>query len=548
MENKNSFSVSGVLVDVELRQQKGVIIHVEDGVIKAVEPAPQIREPYILPGFVDAHVHVESSMLIPSRFAEMAVVHGTVGVVTDPHEVANVAGMEGIGFMMADGETVPPGFFFGAPSCVPASPLEKSGAVITASDVDQLLADERFFYLSEMMNFPGVIDDDADVWQKLESARKYHKPVDGHAPGLRGDELKKYIRAGISTDHECSDMDEAREKIQLGMRILIREGSAARNFDNLIPLIEEYSESLMFCTDDCHPDFLEKGHINKLVSRCVKQGYDVYDAIKVACINPVRHYNLPVGLLGIGDRADFVVVGDLEEFHVLKTYIAGVAVSDKDKALFTPAKPEKPVFSFRSTFEKGKLKVSATGHLMNIIQAIDGELYTEHTTEPCNPGSEIPADTGKDILKLVLLDRYAETDPVVGFIRGFGLRRGAIAGSVAHDSHHIIAVGCDDESLDEALAWIVKGRGGLCVSDEGAAEGIALPWFGLMTDVSGRDVAADYKMLNEKVKGMGSTLGSPFMTLSFMALTVIPRLKINHNGLFDVVAFKNIPLFEFKKT
>jgi adenine deaminase len=544
MSNEKTFTVEGVLVDAEMRQQSGVIIFVENGKIKTVEPAPHIKEPFILPGFVDAHVHVESSMLIPSRFAEMAVVHGTVGVVTDPHEVANVAGVAGIEFMMADGETVPLGFYFGVPSCVPASPLEKSGAVIPAEEVDRLLGDERFFYLSEMMNFPGVVQDDADVWQKLNSAKKFNKPIDGHAPGLTGDGLQKYVASGISSDHECSDMEEAIEKIRLGMKILIREGSAARNFDNLIPLIKDHSNSLMFCTDDCHPDFLEKGHVNKMVSRCVKQGYDLYDAVKVACINPVKHYNLPLGLLQVGDRADFTVVEDLVDFNVLKTFIEGAVVHENGKVHFAPSTAEKPVFPFRSTFEKGKLKVMATGNQMNVINAIDGELFTEHLTEPCEIGAEVTANAGKDILKLVLLDRYAETDPVVGFIKGFGLKRGAIAGSVAHDSHHVIAVGCDDESLDEALERIVTQRGGLCVSDGFETVGIRLPYFGLMTDVNGKTVAEDYEVLNEKVKAMGSTLGSPFMTLSFMALTVIPKLKINHNGLFDGTAFRNVSLFE----
>jgi adenine deaminase len=543
METNKAYAIRGVVVDVEARKQYGAVVYVEDGIITAIEPKPGITYPIIIPGFIDAHVHIESSMLIPSRFAPMALRHGTVGVVTDPHEVANVAGKEGIDFMTEDGKMMPLQFFFGVPSCVPASPLEKSGAIINSSDVKAMLAEDRFYYLSEMMNFPGVLNQEEEVMRKLELARAHQKPVDGHAPGLQGAELEQYVNAGISTDHECSTLEEALEKIRLGMKILIREGSAARNFDTLIPLLKDYPDHLMFCTDDCHPDFLLDGHINKLVSRSVKLGYDVYDALKVACINPVKHYRLPVGQLKEGDQADFTIVHDLVDFNADTVFIHGVPVINNGICNLTLPLKEKPDYVFRNSHQRGKLETIASGNIVNVIGAIDGELYTEHLTLECKAGEVLVPDLANDIIKLVLLDRYSDSDPVVAFIKGLGLKRGAFGCSVAHDSHHIIAAGCDDQSLDKVLMQIVQNRGGLCVADESMLEELQLPFFGLMTDLPGEEVAGNYHRLNKWVKSMGSHLQSPFMTLSFMALTVIPRLKINHSGVFDGNLFRNIPLF-----
>ncbi len=540
---ENTRTISGVIVDIENRTRYGAVITIEKGRIAHIEPDPQVRHPYIVPGFVDAHVHIESSMLIPSRFAELAVQQGTVGVVTDPHEVGNVAGIPGIEFMIADGATVPLQFFFGAPSCVPASPLEKSGAVITASDVEEMLRRPEFFFLSEMMNFPGVVNDDKEVHQKLRSAQSMNKPIDGHAPGLSGEGLKKYAEAGILTDHECSTLEEALEKLELGMKILIREGSAAKNFDNLIPLMKQHSEKLMLCTDDCHPDYLKQGHINKLVSRAVKAGFDLYDVLAVACINPVKHYHLPVGLLKIGERADFAVVDNLEEFNVLSTFVEGVPVFEKGKVQFSLSAASPPVFPFRENHQPGRLPVLARGNHVNTIKAIEGELITGWEKFPCTPGEEVRIGPESDFLKMALLDRYEDTPPVVAFITGFGMKHGALACSVAHDSHHIVAVGCDDASLDKALQWIVQNKGGMCVVKDGEISGIPLPYFGLMTDKSGPETALDYEQLNQRALSCGSYLSSPFMTLSFMALTVIPHLKINHTGLFDGQTFQSVSLF-----
>jgi adenine deaminase len=545
MDNRKSFIVKGVVVDPVQRTQKAAEVSVEDGRITKIVPVEDVTGPYILPGFVDAHMHVESSMLIPSRLASLAVKHGTVGVVTDPHEVANVAGIAGINFMKEDGLQVPVEFFFGAPSCVPASPLEKSGAVIGVKEVEELLKQDDIYYLSEMMNFPGVINGDEDVWGKIRSALELGKPIDGHAPGLSGQALKDYVKAGITTDHECSTLEEAQEKLQLGMKILIREGSAARSFERLIPLMRQYSSMLMFCTDDCHPDYITKGHINRLVSRAIVLGYDLFDVLMVACINPVLHYKLPLGMLRVGDRADFIMVEDLRDFQVLTTCIAGKMIrADGQNHFHLPVYNSPPAFPFRATFE-GSLKVIADGSSMNVIEAVDGELLTYHKVMDCTRGEQIEANPGQDLLKLVLLDRYDETPPVVAFIKGFGLNRGAIACSVAHDSHHIIAAGCDDQSISEALTWIIQNKGGMCVWDEGLAEGIRLPFFGLMSDEAGEEVARAYEKLSNRALALGSTLSSPFMTLSFMALTVIPSLKINHNGLFDGEGFRSMALFNY---
>lgn len=540
------YSIKGNLVDPIGRAIKGVVMDVENGVICKISETPSIGSPYILPGFIDSHIHIESSMLIPSRFAEMAVVHGTIAVVTDPHEVANVAGVEGIRFMQSNARKVPLKFFFGVPSCVPASPLEKSGATLDSEIVSKLIAEKNFYFLAEMMNFPGVVNNDPDVMAKLRATKKTGKPVDGHVPGLSGELLKKYIQSGISTDHECSTLEEAVEKIKLGMKILIREGSAAKNFESLVPLLKDYPKEIMFCTDDCHPDYLENGHINKIVARAIAKGYDLYDTLYAACISPIEHYNLPLGKLRVGDKADFILVNNLKDFNVLETHVNGVKVFANDKVLFNQPNERFQPFTFRTMHQKGNLKVISSALTLNVIEAIDGELLTNRLIidSPVKKGEVINADTEKDLLKIVLLDRYNDTPPKVAFIKGFGLKHGALAASVAHDSHHIISVGCDDESIDNALQWVVENRGGLCYFNRDNGDGIDLPFFGLMSNEEGRQVSQKYKKLNAKIHQAGCILKSPFMTASFMALTVIPNIKINHNGLFDSLNFKSIPLFQ----
>ncbi len=540
------FSISGVLVDPISRATFGGEIFVENKKIVAIERRHDVNAPYILPGLIDSHVHIESSMLIPSRFAEMAVKHGTTAIVTDPHEVANVAGEEGVRFMVNNAKTVPFKFYFGVPSCVPASPFEKSGAILDSDIVERLIREDDFSFLAEMMNFPGVVNNDEEVMRKIRSAIAASKPVDGHAPGVSGEQLRAYAKAGISTDHECSNINEALEKLKAGIKIQIREGSAARNFDGLIDLIKNHKEAIMFCTDDCHPDYLQSGHINKLLARAVNLGYNIYDILHAICINPRNHYALKTGALQVNDPADFIVVDDLKSFDVSRTFIDGEEVYRKGEISIQVPETKPPSFHFRSSFKKGNLEVLSNGENINIIGVIKGELLTEWIKEksPVPQGGIVKASTDTDLLKIVLLDRYDSTMPVVAFIRGFKLKSGALASSIAHDSHHIIAVGVDDDSIDSALSWIVNNRGGLCYAADGKVSGIRLPYYGLMTDENGISISRKYKELNNIIKESGCGLDTPFMTLSFMGLTVIPQLKIYHKGLFDGVRFMHTTLFE----
>ncbi len=540
-------TVVGVLVDVLGRTKYGVRLGIEGGKIKSIERVGDVSEPYILPGFIDSHVHIESSMLIPSRFADMALRHGTIAAIVDPHEVANVAGVGGIEFMVQNAKLSEMGFFFGVPSCVPASPFEKSGAVLDSGIVGDLLARDDYFFLAEMMNYPGVVYNDKEVLAKLAAAKKYKKPVDGHAPDLKGEQLRAYVGAGVSTDHECSTLEEAKDKIALGMKILIREGSAAKNFETLSPLIDMFPDKVMLCTDDCHPDYLQMGHINKIVRRAVKGGTDIFNALRAATINPILHYNLPLGQLRVGDYADFVIVKDLEEFEPLKTVIRGKEVwsaYDKTEEI-TKEQLQEPPYTYRKTLPSGCLKLIAQTSRMNAIQAIDGELLTKRIViGNLVEGSEVISNIEEDILKIVLLDRYSEDKPIVAFIKGFGLKSGAIAGSIAHDSHHILAVGTNDFAIESSLQWVIESKGGICFSsNQGDVLGIKLPFFGLMCNEPGESISVKYENINKLVKENGCQLHSPFMTMAFMALTVIPEVKIYHKGLFNGLEFKHLNQF-----
>jgi len=507
--------------------------------------------PFILPGFIDAHVHIESSLLIPSEFARMAVIHGTIATVSDPHEIANVCGLPGIEFMIANGGTVPFYFNFGAPSCVPATRFESAGATLDATAVTRLLANEDIGYLSEMMNFPGVLEHDPEVMEKIAAAHHLGLPVDGHAPGLRGEQARLYIEAGISTDHECFTAEEALDKLGFGMHILIREGSAAKNFEALIPLLNDWPEQMMFCSDDKHPDSLVAGHIDRLCARAVAKGIDVFKVLRAACINPVRHYRLKTGLLHIGDPADFIVVEDLQQFHVLKTYIKGQLVASDGKCHIAPVASPPLINNFHAQPRVASdfaYPLDKWGEQENIeqchcIEALDGQLITGKLTLPI---ADIPIRDGclhanpeKDILKIVVVNRYQPAPVAKSFIRNFGLRRGAIASSVAHDSHNIVAVGVDDESICRAVNLVIGQKGGLSCVDPVAATPSArdlllpLPVAGLMAADDAWHIADLYTAIDQKAKGLGSTLAAPFMTLSFMALLVIPHLKLSDLGLFD---------------
>lgn len=537
------FQITANIVDILLRLIYYGIITIENKRIASVEKIsdePKPDRPFITPGLVDAHVHIESSMLIPSEFARLAVVHGTVGTISDPHEIANVCGLEGVNFMIENGNKVPFKFNFGAPSCVPATIFETAGDALNADDVDALLARPEILYLSEMMNFPGVLFNDEEVMKKIASAKKYHKPVDGHAPGLRGADAKKYMDAGISTDHECFTAEEALDKLGFGMKILIREGSAAKNFNALIGLLNDHYENMMFCSDDKHPDSLAENHINKLCSRAVEKGIDIFKILQVACINPVKHYKMDVGLLQPGDPADLIVLKDLQHFQVLETYINGELVA-KDGKTFIEKVPCEIINKFDCksiSAEDLVAKASEKQNAIHVIGALDGQLITEKINyTPVIKNGNILSSIEDDVLKIVVINRYFTAKPAIAFIKYFGLKKGAIASSVAHDSHNIVAIGVDDDSIATAINLIINERGGIAaVGDENKI--LPLPVAGLMSEKDGYEIAAAYTEIDRYVKErLGSTLGSPFMTLSFMALLVIPHLKLSDKGLFDGDSF-----------
>ncbi|MBF9236939.1 adenine deaminase [Hymenobacter sp. BT683] len=537
------FSLTANVVDVFARSIQPATITVAGGRIASITPtgasAPDAALPYALPGFVDAHVHVESSLLVPTEFARMAVPHGTVATVSDPHEIGNVLGVAGVEFMLENASHSPFKFCFGAPSCVPATPFETAGAEITAADIAKLFENPKIGYLAEMMNWPGVLHRDADVMAKIAIAQAAGRPIDGHAPGLRAHDAAHYASAGISTDHECFMAAEARDKLAVGMKILIREGSAARNFDALIELLPEHYANLMFCSDDKHPDTLVLGHINQLVQRAVALGNDVFHVLRVACINPVKHYNLPVGLLEAGDPADFITVDNLQDFNVFQTYLNGVLVAENGQSLL-PAAPIAAVNNFHALPVKPEdfqLPAPRTEKpMLRVIECFDGQLITARVDLPAHVdhGLVVP-DLRGDVLKLAVINRYQpQVAPALAFIRGFGLKHGALASSVGHDSHNITAVGCDDASLARAVNLVIAAKGGLAaVGADGQEILVPLPVAGLMSDQEGPAVARAYAAVDDLAKQLGSPLGAPFMMLSFMALLVIPSLKLSDKGLFD---------------
>ena len=541
-----SFSISGNLVDIHQKKIYPAEVRVENGkIISIKEIKSQIPiatgtkvKHFILPGFIDSHVHIESSMLVPSEFAKLAVVHGTVATVRDPHEIANVCGMEGVEFMIGNGKTVPFKFHFGAPSCVPATTFETAGAALDATDVEKLLQRNEIKYLSEMMNFPGVLNEDEEVMKKIAAAHRLLKPVDGHAPGLRGEQAKQYISAGITTDHECFTKEEALDKLQNGMKIIIREGSAAKNFEALIDLLNDYPNQMMFCSDDKHPDSLVLGHINQLCARAVAKGIDVFKILRAACLNPVLHYKLDAGLLREGDPADFIIVKDLEKFDVIQTFINGEMVAEKGRSKIKTQKSG--VINNFSCREKESLEfsIASAGSIplnLQVIEALDGQLITNKIFRSQNIKSHhIVSDIENDILKIAVVNRYGNFWPAKAFIKNFGLKKGAIASSVAHDSHNIVAVGVDDESICKAVNLIIEKKGGISAVGHGTKMILELPVAGLMSNEDGYKVAEAYTAIDNMVKKeLGSTLSAPFMTLSFMALLVIPHLKLSDKGLFD---------------
>jgi len=544
MEKIKSFSISGNIVDVVNQRIFQGTVKVENGKILTIKEEKVEDTHFILPGFIDAHVHIESSMLIPSEFARIAVTHGTVATVSDPHEIANVLGVDGVHFMIANGKKTPFKFYFGAPSCVPATPFETSGATIDSIEIEKLLKSEDIYYLAEMMNFPGVIFDDAEVLRKIEAAKSNNKPIDGHAPGLKGKDLVKYANSGVSTDHECFTMDEAIEKIKNGMKIQIREGSAAKNFDVLMGLLDKHAESIMFCSDDKHPDDLLKGHINLLVKRAINKGYNPLKVIRTVTYNPVMHYKLGVGLLQINDDADFIIVNNLKDLDVQKTFIKGNLVAENGNThIKSIAESTLNLFNASKITEEDIAMETKSGKI-KVIKAIEGQLITETMIfKPKIEAGFIVSDTERDILKIIVLNRYNKAKPAVGFIQNFQMKSGAIASTVAHDSHNIIAVGATDKDIVRAVNLLFESKGGISLVTGADEILLPLPVAGLMSNEDGYKVAKKYELINNKVKETGSTLKSPYMTLSFMALLVIPELKLSDKGLFDGNKFEFTSIF-----
>ncbi|GFZ85995.1 adenine deaminase [Aquaticitalea lipolytica] len=535
--------LQGQIVDILNKQIYKGEITIKDGKIASIIEKEHNVNTFILPGFVDAHIHIESSMLVPSEFARLAVTHGTVATVSDPHEIANVLGVKGVEFMINNGKQTPFKFNFGAPSCVPATSFESAGAIINSDDIKSLMANPDIKYLAEMMNYPGVLFDDDEVMKKIAWAKHYNKPIDGHAPGLRGDDISKYIAAGISTDHECFTYDEALEKLQKGMKVLIREGSAAKNFEALIDLLPEHFESIMFCSDDKHPDDLIVDHINRLCARAVAKQIDVFKVLQATCINPVKHYNLDVGLLNIGDAADCIVVEDLKAFKTLQTYINGKLVYDKGVS-----KIESIPFEILNNFNSDKKEISdfkfeSNSKQIRVIEALEGQLVTnEVIADSLLKNGNIVSNIEKDILKMTVVNRYQNQQPAIAFIKNFGLKEGAIASSVGHDSHNIIAVGVSDEAICKAVNLIIENKGGICAVSNSEQKIVSLPVAGIMSDKDGKTIGLQYAELDKMAKQLGSSLHAPYMTLSFMALLVIPSLKLSDKGLFNGSTFKFTPL------
>lgn len=541
----SSFTLSGQIVDLVHSRIFPGTVTVTDNKITDIVEQPTAENRFIMPGFIDAHIHIESSMVPPSEFARMAVCHGTVATVSDPHEIANVMGVEGIDYMIRSGNRIHFKFYFGAPSCVPATPFETSGFTLDAEDIEKLMARDDIYYLSEMMNYPGLLAGNPDIMRKIEAAKRHGKPIDGHAPMVTGQDIERYIAAGISTDHECYAIDDAKEKLDLGMKILIREGSAAKNFDALIPLMAQYPEMLMFCSDDKHPNDLLKGHINLLVKRALAKGYKLLNVLRAASLNAVRHYHLDVGLLQKGDDADFIVVDNMQDFNILQTYIKGRLVAENGNTLI-PRRKEEACNNFRATpIVADDLKVPYEGKRIKVLACMDTNLITNTIiTQPKVVDGNLVSDTSRDILKMVVLNRYEKAKPAVGFINNIGLKRGAIATSVSHDSHNIVAVGCSDEDIARAINLLVYTKGGMVACSETEFALLPLPIAGLMSLEEGSRVTEDYERADQLAHEFGCTLYSPFMTLSFMALLVIPELKLSDRGLFDVNKFEFTPLTE----
>ena len=539
-----TLTITSNLIDIVARETYPAEITIKDNKISSIQRISETQNTYILPGFIDAHVHIESSMLVPTEFARIAVKHGTVGTISDPHEIANVLGIAGVEYMIDNAAQVPFHFYFGAPSCVPATNFETAGAVIDSGHIDQLLGKKEIVYLAEMMNFPGVIYKDEEVLKKLESAKKHQKPIDGHAPGLTGEEMKTYFNAGITTDHECFGYEEALEKLQHGVKVMIREGSAAKNFDTLIPLLKDFPDQIMFCCDDKHPDNLLESHIDDHVKRALQLGHDLYDVLRASSYNVVKHYNLPVGLLQIGDNADFIEIDNPKDFTILKTYINGNLAAENGES-FLPSFEAPIVNNFNCSLKQPSyFKIKSEGGKIRVIETLDGQLITnEIQADSLIINGYAESNPQEDILKIAVVNRYHDAPAAVAFIKNIGLKTGAIASCVAHDCHNIVVVGTNDDDMCKTVNAIIKAKGGISLAAENEEMVLELPIAGIMTDLPAEKVAESYIKLDQRAKELGSTLRAPYMSLSFMALLVIPELKLSDKGLFNGKTFEFTDVF-----
>ena len=550
-------NVKGHIVDVVRREIYDGEIIVREGQIADVRrcelPEGGKPWPYIMPGFIDAHVHIESSMMVPHKFARIAVSHGTIGVIADPHEIGNVLGVEGVDYMIRSGHESLFNFCFGAPSCVPAvgGDIETCGKVIDVKDTEALMAREDIGFLGEMMNYVGVLANDKEVMAKIKAALHHGKPVDGHAPGLTGQERYQYAAAGVTTDHECSTLEEGRSCINAGMKVIIREGSAAKDYQLLSPLITESPNMVMFCTDDCHPDDFVRGHINLIVKRALADGYDLWDVLQAACVNAQKHYNRNWGLLQVGDPATFITVDNISpHFRVETTVINGEEAFNYNSNLPSHHDSQDHVldFNFPNNFVAAPITAAdiafdiKSGDTVHVIHASDGSLLTDHEEVKVsgNPlfDSQYP---WTEVQKIVVYNRYVPgAKPIVGLVRGFNVKSGAMAGSVAHDCHNIVAIGSNDEYLVRAINRIVEMRGGQVVVTPHEMLDIPLPIAGLMAPMGGHEIAFRTLCIQEKVREIGCQMKSPFITMAFMCLPVIPDIKITDRHLMDTRTFKVI--------
>lgn len=541
--------LTGTLVDALQKKTYGARLTLsEQGTIDSVTPEESPDPVYILPGFVDAHVHIESSMLTPAAFAHAAVVHGTLAAVADPHEIANVLGEEGVELMLSLAKQTPFVFGFGAPSCVSSAPFEAAGAALGPAAVERLLRRPEITHLAEVMTAPGALSKDPEALAKLAAARSLGKPIDGHAPGLSGPGLQAYVSAGITTDHESLSFDEAREKIKAGLKLQIRHGSSVRPFESFIPLLARYPDRCMFCSDVKHPDDLLRDHINFIAATAYRKGISLYAIIQAASINPVQHYRLPLGLLQPGDPADFLLIDDLQTFRPREVWLRGQCVARDGRSFLPLGEP-----CVRNRFAAGLLQPEAlritasAGRAAHVIGVHDGQLVSTHLVEqPAVVNGFAVADTERDIVKLVVYNRYGGVSPAVALVKGFGLKRGALASSVAHDAHHIIAVGTTDDALAAAINEVVLCRGGLAVADNNrkVLKVLPLPLAGLISTEPAEAVARAYSDCNAIAKILGTRLTSPFMTLSFLAQPGAPNLSLTDKGLFDGETLQQIPLFD----